>query len=310
MAQPLYYPDWAVNTTTLPGTGNTNKVMPKETIRTYGMDYSQIVTCEEFNWILNNLGMWIRYINDEYIPTLPNTYLPLVGTKISLSGDASGSVTWNGTKEVTLGVTVIDNSHNHLSENITDATNNNVANVLVKRDSRGGIAVSDLWVCSTIGEPADFANILFKNTNYATLGTVTATPAAGGTLSIQRTNPSTGLDSSGIILYDAGYVGVTNPRAATAQETNAASLVRYDYMWQQLNNLQNSINTINTSAVYDVRQSGTGTLWVGSNANAQVPAGCVVTGAIVSGTWDNNEQLYYTSMQIFKNGSWYTIGRV
>ncbi|WPK29295.1 hypothetical protein [Escherichia phage vB_EcoM_EP57] len=122
MAKPIYYPDWATQTVTLPGTLNTNKIRPKETIRTVGMDYGQIMTCEEMNWILNNIGLWIRYLVDDFLPTLPDTYLPLVGTKITMAGDATGEATWNGNKEVTLSIQVLDNSHNHLSANITDAT--------------------------------------------------------------------------------------------------------------------------------------------------------------------------------------------
>ncbi len=70
MAKPQYYPDWATQTVTLPGTGNTNKIRPKETIRNVGMDFGQIMTCEEMNWILNNIGSWIRYMQDEFFPIL------------------------------------------------------------------------------------------------------------------------------------------------------------------------------------------------------------------------------------------------
>ena len=62
--------------------------------------------------------------------------------------------------------------------------------------------------------------------------------------------------------------------------------------------------------VQDIRQSGIMNLAVGSNANTQAPAGGVVIGAVVNGTWDNNEILKYTWLQKNVNGTWLTIGRV
>ncbi|WP_111329331.1 phage tail protein [Hafnia alvei] len=66
----------------------------------------------------------------------------------------------------------------------------------------------------------------------------------------------------------------------------------------------------NARYVQDIRQSGIMNLDVGSNANTQAPAGGVVIGAIVNGTWDNNEILKYTWLQKNVNGTWLTIGRV
>ncbi|HHR4051010.1 TPA: hypothetical protein ACS50C_002893 [Salmonella enterica] len=50
-------------------------------------------------------------------------------------------------------------------------------------------------------------------------------------------------------------------------------------------------------------------LYVGTNANNHTPEGGVVIGAIVHGTWDNNEELKYTWLQRNINGTWMTIGR-
>lgn len=247
MAKPTYYPDWATQTVTLPGTGNTNKIRPKETIRNVGMDFGQIMTCEEMNWILNNYGLWVHYIVDEFFPTLPKTYLPLVGTKITMAGDATGSVTWNGNKEVTLSIQVVDNSHNHLSANITDATSSTVTpNVLVKRDGNGGIYAGDTYVCGT--SATDAATIFFRNFSNQTIGNISSTPASGGNLTISRLNPSNGAGTASVVLYDAGYVQLTSPRTASAQDTaNGNALVRLDYLNSRLSSLQTTLqNNINT----------------------------------------------------------------
>lgn len=251
MAKPTYYPDWATQTVTLPGTGNTNKIRPKETIRTVGMDFGQIITCEELNWLLNNLGLWIHYIVDEFMPTLPNTYLPLVGTKITMAGDATGSVTWNGSPAVTLSIQVVDNSHNHLSANITDATSSTVTpNVLVKRDGNGGIYAGDTYVCGT--SATDAATIFFRNFSNQTVGNISSTPASGGYLSVSRLNPANGSQTAVVTMWDGGYVTLTSPRTNNAQDTvNGNALVRLDYLNSRLNTLQttlqNNINSVNTN---------------------------------------------------------------
>ena len=65
MAQPTYLPLWATDDTTLPATGETNKVRPREVLRTTGWDMGQIPTCEEWNWMFNNVCLWVNYLNTE-----------------------------------------------------------------------------------------------------------------------------------------------------------------------------------------------------------------------------------------------------
>lgn len=57
---------------------------------------------------------------------------------ITLSGDATGS----GTTSIT--VTVADNSHNHTSANISDATNLNTGSTIVKRDASGNFSAGTI----------------------------------------------------------------------------------------------------------------------------------------------------------------------
>ena len=66
MAQPTYLPLWAADDTTLPATGETNKVRPREVLRTTGWDMGQIPTCEEWNWMFNNVYLWIEYLSGIY----------------------------------------------------------------------------------------------------------------------------------------------------------------------------------------------------------------------------------------------------
>ena len=332
MAKPTYYPDWATQTVTLPGTGNTNKIRPKETIRTVGMDFGQVMTCEEVNWWFNNIGLWIHYLNDEFIPTLPKTYLPIVGTKITMAGDATGSVTWNGNAAVTLSIQVVDNSHNHVSANISDATTGAATpNVLVKRDGNGGVYAGDTYVCGT--SSTDAATIFFQNFAKQTVGNISSTYNNGGNLTITRLNPAGG-GPAAISLYDAGYVQMTNPRSSNGQEGQANSLVRLDYLNSRLsslqstlqanitngdnnlqnqitannNNLQNQINNLSakinttlTNAVTGIRMANYGDTYGNLRDSSQT----IMTGIYETNGYDNVTHHEHRKLQYLINGNWY-----
>ena len=127
MAQPTYLPLWATDDTTLPATGETNKVRPREVLRTAGWDMGQIPTCEEWNWMFNNIYLWIDYlssVNSSATPEATENTLALRDSTGSLSfynlavennltvtgtGDFSGSITSSGITSSN-GLTVLNGS--------------------------------------------------------------------------------------------------------------------------------------------------------------------------------------------------------
>lgn len=54
----------AVNDTTLPSTGLSNKLEPPTSILTTGYDANEIVPAEDLNYILDNFGKWLQYQKD------------------------------------------------------------------------------------------------------------------------------------------------------------------------------------------------------------------------------------------------------
>ena len=56
---------------------------------------------------------------------------------INLTGGVAGSASFNGSADVSINTTVSNNSHAHISDNITDATSANTGSKIVKRDSSG-----------------------------------------------------------------------------------------------------------------------------------------------------------------------------
>lgn len=62
--RPEFSPTFAYLDVDLPGTGDVNKLRPNIEVRETGYDYLQKPPAEEFNWILNNIGAWIEYLDE------------------------------------------------------------------------------------------------------------------------------------------------------------------------------------------------------------------------------------------------------
>jgi len=67
---------------------------------------------------------------------------------IELTGDVSGSASFDGSSNASISATVANNSHTHTSSNISDATDSNTANMIVKRDSSGGFSAGAITMAS------------------------------------------------------------------------------------------------------------------------------------------------------------------
>lgn len=63
---------------------------------------------------------------------------------LSVSGGATGSVSFDGSSNADIAITVTNNSHTHTSANISDATNLNTASTIVKRDASGNFTAGTI----------------------------------------------------------------------------------------------------------------------------------------------------------------------
>lgn len=118
---------WASSDVNLPNLAGPNKVKPIDDLILKGWDFKQKPAADEFNYVLNNMGQYISYLNEDM------TY--------TFSGDVTGSVTSSGSEDINFNISVNDNSHNHTSANISDATSLNTPNMVVRRDTNGDVAV-------------------------------------------------------------------------------------------------------------------------------------------------------------------------
>lgn len=325
MAKPTYYPDWASDDVNLPGTGKINKVRPREIIRRTGWDKGQIPTAEEINWTFNNWGLWIRYFNEEFIPTIPNTYLPKNGTSIALQGDLSGTINWNGSNQGTGNIQVLDNSHNHLGDNISDATNLPTAGKIVKRDANGAADFRRDITVLTDGANAD---LWFRRSNDNN-NAVGLNYAQGADLFQIYYVGNNGTDIKSTFQMLPGVIQMTNPRSLTGQEGQPNSLVRYDHFSQNVNSLAGSINNVNgdlqnyknaaaSTFIQGIRQSSeiamdsSSYIPYSNGRRAVVPGGAYLTSLADYSTgrqWiEDVDGVWYKYLQYAINGNWYNIG--
>lgn len=313
MAKPTLYPDWANSDINLPGTGKTNKVQPREVIRTTGWDKGQIPTAEELNWTLNNIGQWVHYLVDEFIPTLPNTYLGKTGTSFTLTGGATGTISWTGTSQGTGNIKITDNSHNHLSANITDATPNYAPNMIVKRGASGEATFGD--VVSMATTVTDSATYFLQDLQGANIGDISVGQGDGGVMYVRKLNRATGGAQGAIAIRSDNVVEMTNPRSTTNQEGVGEALVRYDFLVTQLNSVGNNISNVNNDLqawkqntnnnfVTTLRLSGR-TAFVCRSGTLNFPTGCVMTGCGDFGSDDGYGN--YSAIQYYVPGQgWLT----
>lgn len=325
MAKPTFYPDWATDDVNLPSTGKINKVRPREIIRRTGWDKGQIPTAEEVNWTFNNWGLWIRYFNEEFIPTLPNLYLPKNGTSIGFQGDLSGTITWTGGNQATGNVQVLDNSHGHIGDNITDATNLPTPSKIVKRDSDGGAGFRRDVAIHTDGANAD----LWMRRSSDGYNSVGLNYSQSTDLFQIYYIGNNGTDVKSLLQMLPGVIQLTNPRTLSGQEGQPNSLVRFDYYWQNLTNTNNNVTNVNndlqnykngaySTFIAGIRQSGEIGL---DNSNftdysngrkATAPGGAFMTAVADVSTGkryiEDIDQIFYKYQQYAIGGNWYNQG--
>jgi hypothetical protein len=84
--KPTSYPDWATDDVILPVAGTNNKIEPRTIMQTQGADKGNFFGAEEANWILNNNGLWARYLDQE-VEALNDTNLREYDTVADMVAD-------------------------------------------------------------------------------------------------------------------------------------------------------------------------------------------------------------------------------
>ena len=210
---------WANADINLPELAGPNKTKPIDDLISKGWDFKQKPAADEFNYLLNNLGMHISYLEQN------KTY--------TFAGDITGTATTVGSENVTFNVSVNDNSHNHTSSNISDATNLNTANTIVKRDVSGNFSAgvitaslsgnsstsTTLQTARTINGTSFNGSANVTTTSWGTARTFALTSAVTGSVSV---------DGSGNISLATTYTGFTKSVGVTGYQQLPSGMVE---MW-------------------------------------------------------------------------------
>ena len=148
----LSYTTYDSSTSNKPG-GTTNNANGVLTINTHGGSYNHQLAFTNGKNIWHrhrdggSLSTWDRLFTDSYHP---NADKWTTARTLSLSGDASGSVSWDGSANATLSVTVADDSHNHVISNVDglqtalDAKLTSSSNLNASNLSSGTVATARL----------------------------------------------------------------------------------------------------------------------------------------------------------------------
>ena len=296
MAKPTYYPDWATEDTTLPSTGQANKVRPKNSLITIGWDKGQIPSAEELNWELNNFGEWIRYLNDEVVPGLADEYLPKTGTKLTFSGDISGTATWNGSETTTVTLS---------SATLNAATSDPTPNTLVKRNNGGSFgALQNIYGYAPAGQNFDY-RIYDQSANNVQKGSF-AWDRTGDVITIYKGTPTGKVAEINLF---SGRVEITSPRSSSVQGTNGADLTRKDYVDNQDQTYWNNANNTFVAGIR-LTQMYSLTIEGGAGNNQLANSGGCCVGWHTEGTEPAGDTIFFRDIQQLIGGNWYTIGQL
>lgn len=142
---------------------------------------------------------------------------------ISLSGDVSGSISFDGSGNVDIVSTVADNSHNHTSANISDATDLNTADMIVKRDSNGDFSANEI-MADLIGNSDTTTKLASSITIGTLIGDVTSTGSSfdGSANNTNSTTISSNVVDNSKLAQMGAYTIKANNTNATANSQDVS----------------------------------------------------------------------------------------
>lgn len=190
---------------------------------------------------------------------------------ISLTGDVTGSASFDGSADTSITATVTDNSHNHTSANISDATNLNTANMIVKRDASGNFSAGT--ITANLSGNASTATTS-TNVSGGTVSCTTFTSSSTNTFNaltattVPYLNASKQLTSSSVTPTELGYLSGVTSAIQTQLNGKQATLVS-----------GTNIKTVNSNSLL-----GSGNVSVGTVTSVAAGNGMNFTTFTSSGT--------------------------
>ena len=144
--RPSAYPVFASQDTTLTATGQANKKQPKTSLQQVGWSAEQ-PSCEEFNWQMNNIDLWIEWLDSQVYSATPNATASTVMSRDSSANtqvnQLTSTVTTGTAPLVISSTTKVINLNADLLDGLTTSSTN-TASTVVTRDGSGNFAAGTI----------------------------------------------------------------------------------------------------------------------------------------------------------------------
>jgi hypothetical protein len=199
---------------------------------------------------------------------------------ITLSGDASGS----GTTAIT--VTVADNSHNHTSANISDATNANTASTIVKRDASGNFSAGTITAALS-------GNATTSSSTTGSSASCTGNAATATTLQTARTINGVSFNGSANITVEPYIEDDNTTNAARYVIFTDNSAAGYKRLNEDSNFSYNPSTNVVTATTFSGALSGNATTATTLQTGRTIALTGDVTGT--SGTFNGSANLSFAT---------------
>jgi len=195
---------------------------------------------------------------------------------ISLTGDVTGSTSFDGSADASITATVADNSHNHTSSNISDATNLNTASMIVKRDASGNFSAGTITASlSGNSTTATTATNVSSGTVSCTTFTSSSTNTFNGltATTVPYLNASKQLTSSSVTPTELGYLSGVTSAIQTQLNGKQATLVS-----------GTNIKTVNSNSLLGSGDVSVGTVTSVAAGNGMNFTTITSSGSVIMGT--------------------------
>lgn len=300
---------WAEDDYVLPQAATENKIRPIDDLWKKGYDVGQTPDAQAWNYVWNMLSTWVKYLDQEKLPSLDNSYLQrslnlldledVTEARLNLKvysttetesryfkytgGSITGGLKVTGTAQVdnTAGVNIKWNEV--AGSGSATITNNRGTN------ATGGFIFKSVSVSGSTTTELGRLTIL-EDGSLATTATIRS-----GSVEVSGNSTVVGSSSMGSLSVTTDVAKVSGKNVVRSVNNVAAT------------DAGNVTITIPSPGVTDVRLGAQSTM--GASDDFKVPTGCFITGLAGNKVTGPNFELhtvYYRPVQKYLNGSWIT----
>lgn len=306
---------WAKDNVILPVSHQINKIRPLSDLWSKGYDQTEKPAAEEFNYVLNMITVWLKYLSEDAFPALPGTYLTRANNLFDVSDIAEARSNLSVYSKV------------ESDDRYVNASGDSMVGILTVPQitfpaSTGDFAYIKSSLSSTNATNLDI--VIGKDTGESSTATndkirLRHHKSNGADLSILEafsvSDTSGQVNVNGLLTsYD-----ITSPTATITNLKSTSLVVSGNTATVGGKNVIRTVNGINANTsgeviidlgVNDVRLGAVAKYATRGEGQTIVPTGCVqvgVEGHKVTGSNSQFSGLMYRPLQKLVGGSWVTV---